>query len=60
MGRFFPEDGFREQMMIYDLPNADLIANLNRFQTKVKSIFSHPYTWIPIYRPWSYLLLCLF
>ena len=54
---FFPGSGFREEVETYDLPHADLIAKLNRFQTKVKRIVFHQHTWIPIYRSWGYLLL---
>jgi hypothetical protein len=58
---FFPvQDGFRKIVEIYDFRDADLIANLNWFQIKVKRSLSHPYTWMPIYRPWGYLLLSAF
>jgi hypothetical protein len=54
---FFPEYGFRELVEAYDSPHAYLIANLNTFQNNLKRILAHPYTSVPIYRPWAYLLL---
>jgi hypothetical protein len=56
---FFPIHGFRESVDRYDSTHANLIADVNKFQAFLTSVFAHPYTRVPIYRPWFYFLLAL-